>query len=189
MANFKVQGPRAQVPLAWTVTLLIAAVFTVSAEAHGPTPQKVEETIEIAAPPATVWAKVKAFTDIGDWHPGIKSSAAGKDENGGEIRTIILKSNDGELVEGLDYRTEEEMKMGWRLSKENVDAFPVSSYSAAISVEPAGDGSTVRWLARLYRADTTNEPAPGKDDASAVQASSDFIKQGLEGLKAKLEGK
>ncbi len=180
MANLTFKAPLA---------LLIAAAFALSAQAHGPTPQKVEETIEIAAPPATVWAKVQTFSDLADWHPAVKSSAAGKDENGGETRTIVLKSNGGELTEGLDYRTEEEMKMGWRLSKEKVDVCPVSSYSAAISVEPAGSGSAVRWLARLYRADTTNEPAPGKDDASAVQASSDFIKQGLEGLKAKLEAK
>lgn len=159
-----------------------------SLRAHGPTPQKVDEGVTISAPPATVWALVKKFGDIASWHPGLSSSKGKVDNEAGENRTIALKRG-GELVEGLDYTTEEEMKIGWRLSKENVDVFPVSSYSSSIAVTPADGGSEVRWVARLYRADTGNEPPPGKDDATAVEVTTEFVKQGLEGLKAKLEAK
>lgn len=174
-------------PLAFAIVALQIA-FSASAFAHGPTPQKVDEVITIAAPPATVWALVKKFADIATWHPGLASSTGQVDKEAGETRTIKLKSG-GELVEGLDYATEEEMKLGWRLSKENVDVFPVSSYSSSIAVTAADGGSEVRWVARLYRADTGNEPPPGKDDETAVQVTTDFVKQGLEGLKAKLEAK
>lgn len=162
--------------------------FASAAAAHGPTPQKVDEVISVTVPPAAAWALVKKFADISAWHPGVATSQGQVDKDAGETRTIKLKSG-GELVEGLDYTTEEEMKIGWRLSKENVDAFPVSSYSSSIAVTAADGGSEVRWVARLYRADTGNEPPPGKDDATAVQVTTDFVKQGLEGLKAKLEGK
>ena len=171
------------------LTALVLNVASMTAVfAHGPTPQKVDEGVIIAAPPAAVWALVKKFGDIASWHPGLSASTGQVDKEAGETRTVKLKSG-GELVEGLDYATEEEMKLGWRLSKEDVDVFPVSSYSSSIAVTPAEGGSEVRWVARLYRADTGNEPPPGKDDATAVEVTTAFIKQGLEGLKAKLEAK
>ncbi|NBR97752.1 MAG: hypothetical protein EBT54_00685 [Betaproteobacteria bacterium] len=37
--------------------------------AHGPTRQKAVETIEIAAPPAQVWAMVKDWAGMAKWHP------------------------------------------------------------------------------------------------------------------------
>jgi mxaD protein len=101
---------------------------------------------------------------------------------------LTLKSG-GDLVESLDDYNEKEMSIGYRLQKENVDAFPVSFYSDVISVKPAADGSEVEWISRFYRADTTNRPPEDKNDAAAVKATTDFIRNGLAGLKAKVEGK
>jgi mxaD protein len=162
-----------------------AAIQTVWA--HGPTPQKVEERITIAAPPAKVWDVIKNFGNIASWHPGVEKAVAEGGNGTGATRTITLKT--GDLGESLDEYNAGEMSFGYRLAKENVDVFPVSFYSMMVSVKPADGGSEVEWISRLYRADTTNEPPDDKNDAAAVKATTDFIKQGLEALKAKVEGK
>lgn len=167
---------------------LVLGMAAIAAHAHGPTPQKVEEKIEIAAPPEKVWGIIKDFSKISDWSPAVtKSEGTGGNDNGA-TRTITLKT--GELQEGLDYYSEKEMTYLYRLSKEKVDVLPVSSYTAEIAVKPgAAGGSSVTWLARLYRADTGNEPAPDKNDAAAIKAMKAYLSEGLAGLKAKAEAK
>ncbi len=157
------------------------------ANAHGPTPQKVEEKIEIAAPPEKVWEIIKDFGKL-DWNPAVsKVESTGGNENSAS-RTITLKT--GDLTEGLDDYNDKEMTYLYRLSKEKVDVLPVSSYTAELSVKPgASGGSLVAWVARLYRADTGNEPAPDKSDAAAIKAMKAFMTEGLQGLKAKAEAK
>jgi mxaD protein len=158
----------------------------VPAFAHGPTPQKAEEKIAIAAPPAKVWEALKSFGDV-SWNPQIKKVAATGGNDSGATRTITLDK--GDLVEGLDEYNDKEMSYGYRLSSENVDVFPVSFYSATIAVTPAGDGSEVTWIGRFYRADTSNFPPEDKNDEAAVKAMTEFLQAGLKGLKAKVEGK
>ncbi len=171
------------------IALVIATFFGAIevVEAHGPTPQKVDEKITIAAPPADVWKVVKDFASIGFWHPWvtkIKVEGTGNDTT----RTMTMKHG-GDLVESFDAVDDKAMEIDYRLQNENDDAMPTSSYSDAITVQPGSGGSEVEWISRLYRADTGNEPPEGKDDASAVKAKTAFIKDGLAGLKAKLESK
>ncbi|MFT3731889.1 MAG: SRPBCC family protein [Hyphomicrobium sp.] len=169
--------------------LVMAAVFACAntASAHGPTPQKVDEKITIAAPPADVWKIVKDFGSIGGWHPSVtnvKVEGTGSDTT----RTLTLKSG-GTLIDSLDAIDDKAMEIDYRLQNEDFTALPVSSYSMAITVQPAAGGSEVEWISRLYRFDTGNEPPDDKNDEAAVKASTDYIKAGLAGLKAKVEGK
>lgn len=172
-------------PLALSLFVLAASVISVSA--HGPTPQKADEKITIAAPPAAVWDVFKEFGAIGTWHPGVAKVASEGGNKEGATRTLTLKSG-GDIVESIDSYDEKEMSIEYRLLKENLDAFPVSFYSNQISVHPAGEGSEVEWTSRFYRADTTNEPPEDKNDAAAVKATTDFFQAGLAGIKAKVEG-
>lgn len=160
---------------------LLCVLAPVGAAAHGPTPQKVEEKVAIPAAPAKVWALVKDFGGIKTWHAAVEKAQA----NGGE-RTLTLK-NGADLVESQDESDDAAMRLGYRLSNEGSDAFPVGSYSATLTVTPKDGGSEVVWQGRAYRLDTSNDPPEGKDDAAAVKALSDFFKTGLEGLKAKAE--
>jgi mxaD protein len=170
------------------LTLALAGLPVLPAAAHGPTPQKVEERIEIAAPPDKVWAVAKEFATIGDWHPLLEKSEGKGGNAAGAERVLTLKSG-GALTEGLDDYNDKEMYFGYRLAKENVEAFPVSFYSATLTVKPAGSGSEVEWIGRFYRADTGNEPPENKNDAAAIAAMKSYIGEGLKGLKAKVEGK
>jgi mxaD protein len=154
--------------------------------AHGPTPQKAEEKITIAAPPAKVWAALKEFGDV-SWNPAITKAEVSGGNASGASRTITLAT--GNLVEGLDEYNDKEMFYGYRLSTENLEALPVSFYSATIAVTPAGDGSEVTWIGRFYRGDTSNFPPENLNDEAAVKAMTDFLQEGLKGLKAKVEGK
>ena len=172
----------------FAVSLAFLLTAVSGANAHGPTPQKVEEKIEISAPPATVWNLIKDFGGIANWHPGVAKATATGGQAEGASRIITLKSG-GELSEGLDDYNDKDMSYAYRLQNENVDVFPVSFYSDSITVKAAGNGSEVEWISRLYRADTTNEPPENKNDAAAVKATTDFIKTGLAGIKAKAEGK
>lgn len=168
--------------------IAMAGAISSGVLAHGPTPQKVEESIEVKVEPDAAWTLVKDFANIGSWHPGLAKSAGSAGCAGG-TRTLTLKSG-GDLVEGADECNDGEKALYYRLSTENVNAFPVSSYSSKIEVKPgASGGTTLTWTARLYRADTTNDPPEDKNDAAAVKAMTDFVTTGLQGLKAKLEAK
>jgi mxaD protein len=180
---------RSLLSLPFVVALVVlAASLSRQVSAHGPTPQKVEETIEIAAPPGVVWGILKDFGAISAWHPQVaKSEGKGGNAAGGE-RTITLKSG-GNLVDGIDEFNDKDMNYSYRLSKENIASFPVSFYSATISVKPAAKAgsSEVDWIGRFYRADTGNEPPEDKNDAAAIAAMKNFLSEGLKGLKSKAE--
>lgn len=170
------------------IATLLSWSLATGALAHGPTPQKVEEKVVVAAAPEAVWSLIKDFDHIAAWHPGVEKCEGQGGNSQGATRILTLKSG-GMLTDGLDDYNEAEKSYAYRLAKENIEAFPVSFYSAAIAVRAAGSGSEVEWIGRFYRADTGNFPPENLNDEAAVKAMTAFLRQGLEGLKAKLEAK
>jgi len=170
------------------LALALILAFAPVVHAHGPTPRKVEEKVAIAAPPAAVWAAVKDFAAISAWHPGVAKSEGQGGNGSGATRRVTLKSG-GILDDGLDEYRDAEMNYSYRLAKENLEALPVSFYSATLTVKPAGSGSEVEWIGRFYRGDTSNFPPENLNDEAAETAMTAFFREGLDGLKAKLESK
>lgn len=167
--------------------LFTALMFPSLLPAHGPTPKKAVESIEIGAPPEAVWTAVKNFGNIAQWHPLVaKSSEESADDPSASRRTLILKRG-GQIVESLDTYDEASREYSYRLAKENVEAFPVSFYTATLKVSPGDGGSVVEWKSRFYRGDTGNFPPEHLNDEAAVKAMSEFFKTGLEGLKKRVE--
>ncbi|WP_198245648.1 SRPBCC family protein [methane-oxidizing endosymbiont of Gigantopelta aegis] len=165
--------------------LVFLSIMSMTAYAHGPTPRKVDKSIVIDAPIEKVWVVVKQFDRIADWHPDVLASEGdGKNQSGSE-RRLTLKT--GILTEGLDYISDADHEYNYRLSKENTDAFPVSSYSAAIQLVAEGDKTKVKWKSRFYRGDTSNNPPKRLNDEAAVKAMNQFVQNGLEGLKKAVE--
>ncbi|XSG82988.1 MAG: SRPBCC family protein [Methyloligella sp. ZOD6] len=150
--------------------------------AHGPTPKKAEQTITIDAPADEVWAVAKDFGGMADWHPMVEKVEAADGK-----RTVTLKDG-GTLIDSLDDTSEEEMSYSYRLDTPDIENFPVSFYSATLDVNEADGGSEVSWIGRFYRADTGNFPSESQNDEAAIAAMNEFLKTGLEGLKAKVEG-
>lgn len=171
--------------------ILFVLLFPAALWAHGPTPQSVSESIDIDAAPENVWALVGDFGSLADWHPDVESSeASGDDNTPGSARRELTLDNGESIVESLDSYREDDRRYGYRLAQENIDAVPVSFYTAFITVTDADDGgTTVEWLGRFYRADTGNFPAEEHNDQAAVDAMTDFMQQGLRGLKEAVEGR
>lgn len=173
------------------LTALLPFVFVAlagPAGAHGPTPQKVEQSITIAATPDKVWSALKSYGDVASWNPLVASSKSSDGDKAGATRTLVLKKG-GEINEDLDEYLPDQMSYSYRLKEANLDALPVSFYSATIDVKPAPEGALVEWFGRFYRGDTSNFPPDELNDEAAVNAMNAFMKTGLEGLKAKVEGK
>lgn len=168
--------------------VLLSFLFPVISVAHGPTPQKANESIVINAPVDAVWNAVKQFDGIADWHPDVKASSGDGNNASDGSRTITLK-NDGQLVESLDYYSDKDHEYNYRLKVENVTAFPVSSYTTNLKVTAGDDAnnSIVSLKSRFYRGDTGNTPPDNLNDAAAVTAMKAFFSNGLLGLKQKLE--
>ena len=172
------------------LALLALAILPISAMAHGPSPQKVEKSITIKAPPAKVWAIVKDFGNMQTWHPGIASDKLEqkKDENGemATFRTLTLKSG-GDIVEKLRSADDASMKLKYEIVG---GVAPVADYNAVMTVTagPGAGESTVTWVGRFYRTYKLNPPIPaGQDDETAVNFITGVFDSGLAGLKKAAE--
>jgi mxaD protein len=154
-----------------------------AASAHGPTPQKIDETVIVKAPVEQVWAKVRDFGRLAEWNPAVVKSEGTGGNAPGAKRVLTLKN--GETIEeSLDTYDEAKHEYRYRLAKENLKALPVSSYSAGLKVEAADGGSKLTWFARAYRGDTGNEPPEHLNDEAATSALKALFRAGLEHLES-----
>lgn len=179
-------NPRLHIALRAAACTLLGGLAQ-AALAHGPTPQKIDEQVDVAAPPAVAWALVGDFARFAAWHPGLAASTADRGNSAGSRRTLTL-ARGGTLTEELDERLDGEMSMSYRSGRDLDPAvLPVGSYSVRLRVLPAGSGSRIEWRARAYRADSGNEPAEGQDDEAAVTALREFIRPALAAAREQLQ--
>ena len=172
------------------LAILPNLVLVSSAAAHGPSPQKVEKTIVIKAPPAKVWALVKDFGNMQVWHPAVASDKTEqkKDENGdmATFRTLTLKGG-GEIYEKLRSADDADMRLKYEIDG---GVAPVADYYSVMTVVagPGAGESTVTWIGRFYRTYKLNPPIPaGQDDETAVKFVTGVYDAGLDGLKKAAE--
>ncbi|MTI63568.1 SRPBCC family protein [Methylophaga sp.] len=167
-------------------SLLLAGQFLLPnmAVAHGPTPQKIDEKVVIAAPIDEVWQQVSDFGAIADWHPMVEKVEV--PEAGTRVLTLKGKGN---ITESLDDMNADEHSMSYRLYEEDITVLPVSFYSVSIELEPVDAGTEMSWKGRFYRADTGNFPPEHYNDAAAVSAMTEFANSGMAALKQQLEGR
>ena len=151
---------------------------------HGPTRQKLKESITINAKPEEVWNVIKDFGKIDSWHPSIS-----KVESDGKNRTIYYSPrNDTPIKQKLENYNPEKMMYKTSITEVDIKNFPVNTYTANISVKKNDDGtSTVLWKAAFYRAYVNNDPPPELNEAAAIKAVTEFFQAGLSNLKSTLE--
>jgi carbon monoxide dehydrogenase subunit G len=164
----------------------LGGAVALPADAHGPTRQKVIETVKIAAPASVVWAKVRNFDALKDWHPAVEASAADKGNAEGSERKVALKGG-GALVETLERYDDAQMRYSYRAK--DGGALPVTNYTSTISVSGEGNATTVEWRGAFYRGYPNNDPPPDKNDEAAVKAVTGMYQSGLANLKKLVEGK
>lgn len=173
--------------------LIAAAIFglaplsmTSTAWAHGPSRQKVVETIEINAPADKVWAVIGNFQDA-SWIPVVAKTEGTGGNDKGATRTLTLQ-NGGKIEEVLDVYDAEGKSYGYEIPKADVKVLPVNDYSSRITVTGEGDKTTVEWKGAFYRGYMLNDPPPELSDEVAFKAVKDLYTSTLEALKKKIEG-
>jgi mxaD protein len=160
-------------------SLLLIGLMSANVWAHGPTPQKTDESIQVNAAADAVWKRVSAACGIAQWHPQVTACVAVNEKQ----QKITLK-NGKQLLQEIDEVSAADMTVSYRLSGDiDLEALPVSSLNGKIKVAADGANAKVTWTARYYRAFTGNEPPAGQDDESAKSAVDTFVKEGLQGLK------
>lgn len=165
----------------------LAAAATGSAQAHGPTRQKITETIEINAPPEKVWAVVGNFQDFG-WHPAVVKTE-GKGGNAVDATRTVTLQGGGTIDEVIAKYEPQNFMLMYRINAVDVKVLPVTNYSSWITVSPLDDGkrSKVEWRGAFYRGYPNNDPPPELNDEAAIKAVTGVYRTGLEGLKKKVE--
>lgn len=165
-----------------------AVGLTGAANAHGPTRQKVTETIEINAPPEKVWAVLGNFQDF-SWHPAVIKTE-GKGGNAVDATRRVTLQGGGTIDEVIAKYEPEKYSLMYRISAVDVKVLPVTNYSSWLTVTPLDGGkrSQVEWRGAFYRGYPNNDPPAELNDEAAIAAVTGVYKGGLEGLKKKVEG-
>ncbi len=166
--------------------LALVCLWPLAATAHGPTRQKVVETIEINAPADKVWEAVGNFQDM-SWHPAVTKTEGTGGNAVDATRTLTLDGG-GQIHEKLTKYNAEGKTYSYEITEVDVKVLPVSNYSAHLTVTPDGDKSKVEWRSAFYRGYVNNDPPPELSDEAAVKAITGVFQGGLAGLKKKLEG-
>lgn len=156
------------------------------ASAHGPSRQKVTESIEINAAPAVVWNIIKDFGNAHAWMPMVAGTTSQGGNEKGATRELTLKKG-GVVKEELKSYDAEKMSFQYKIHEVDPAILPVANYSATITVEPSGSGSKVEWHGAFYRSWMTNNPPPEQNEEAAIKAVSGLYKESLANLKALAE--
>ncbi len=172
------------------IILATACLFPLTASAHGPSPQKVVKEIIIKAEPAKVWAAIKDFGGIHQWHPAVADTRLEQrkdaDSDAMLSHRILMLKDGGSIVEKLREASDAEMKLDYKMVEGTI---PVSNYRAVMQVKagPAVGESTLTWTGRFYNKANSMEARPGEDNPAANAAINGIYDAGLAGLKKLLE--
>lgn len=171
----------------WSVrifTMLALAVLASSANAHGPTRQKVTETINIEASAEAVWEIIKDFGVAHTWLPMVQATESEGGNEPGATRVLTL-GPDVKVYETLKTYNASKMMYKYKIpvATHDVKILPVNNYSSTISVKADGDNCIVSWKGAFYRGYPNNDPPEELNDEAAVKAVTALYKAGLAGLK------
>ncbi len=166
-----------RIPL--SVLLLLPALCL----AHGPSRQKVVEEIEINAPPDEVWAIIKDFCAIEEWHPMVTGCESDKGTEVDSVRVITME-NGARVKEQLARYFPERRKLQYMMIEPSPDAFPINTHGTGITVKDNGNGgSVVEWKGAFYRAFPGPNPPPELSDEAGRKKITELYRSGLENLK------
>lgn len=167
------------------LTMAFLVLVPTVASAHGPTRQKVTETVEINAPADKVWEAIGDFQDM-SWHPAV-AKVDGKGGNEANATRVLTLQSGGTIAEALTKYEADKKRYKYEITDVDVKVLPVNNYSSMLSVKGDGDTSKVEWRGAFYRGFMNNDPPPELNDEAAKKAVSGVYRAGLDALKKKLE--
>jgi len=111
-------------------------------------PQVTESTVA-GAPVGEVWALLRDFAAIGDWHPALPPAEIedGPADRVGCVRVFPLAGGHRETLAALD---DQQRRIAFTFA-DHAAGLPVRSYTSAITVRPVtiGDRAYVEWSSRF----------------------------------------
>jgi len=157
--------------------------------AHGPSRLKVEKEVEINAPADKVWAAIKDFCSIDQWHPAVAAcEKTGNDKGATRVLTLGEPGSGKTIDEEMTAYDDKKMTFKYKITKVEPTVLPVSSYASTMTVVPNGEKSTVQWKSGFYRSFTQNDPPPEQNDEAATNAITGVLEAGVAGIKQMVEG-
>jgi len=150
------------------------------------TQQEVSLSAEVAAPPDEVWQTIGDFQDM-SWHPVVHSTTGANGSDIGATRVLTLAAQDGPTIaEVLDAYDAGKMSYSYRITDVAMEVLPVTEYVSQLGVQArVGGGSLIEWRGAFRRADASNDPPAGLDDAAAIAAITGVYQAGLDALVEK----
>jgi hypothetical protein len=166
--------------------LIVLAVLPSFALAHGATRQKTVLAVDVAAPPAEVWAVIGNFHDM-SWHPLVFSTTGTGGNAVDAKRLLTLGAADGPTIaEVLTKYSAEKMSYSYMIEAVDVAVLPVTNYSSHLTLTPSATGGThIEWKGAFYRGYPNNDPPENLNDAAAIAAVNGVYQAGLDALVAR----
>ena len=137
-------------------------------------PQVTESTV-VGGPVGEVWALLRDFGAIGDWHPALPPAEI---ENGpadrvGSVRVFPLAGGHRETLAALD---DQQRRIAFTFA-DHAAGLPVRSYTSTITARPVTviDGTYVEWSSR-FDCDQADE------DKTVAQIRDGVLVPGLKAL-------
>ena len=167
-----------------SITLFVIFLLSTPTNSHGPSRQKVSESIEINASSDEVWKIVSDFNNF-NWNKSVEKISASSNDVGAE-RTIFFKSGES-IKQKLEKIDESKMMVNWRIIETDNKVLPVNSYSAKIFVKPNDTKTKVIYKSGFYRGFMGNDPPAELNDENSKKKVKIFIVENLNGLKKIIE--
>ncbi len=165
----------------------MACAAAPAASAHDAQRVKYVAAVQIAAPPAKVWAVIGHFHDL-SWDNQVARTSGTGGDTPDATRTVTLKSGAVLPDEELERYEPENYTYATFLPHVDVKALPVTNFSSILVVLPQpGGASRVEWRCAFYRGFPNFGPPPELNEAAAIKAVTALTQPALDGLKAKME--
>ena len=167
-----------------SITLFVILLLSTPTNSHGPSRQKVSESIEINASKEEVWKIVSDFNNF-NWNKSVEETKVNSNGVGAE-RTIVFKSGES-IIQKLEKIDENKMMVNWRIIETDNKVLPVNSYSAKVFVKSSDNKTKVIYKSGFYRGFMGNDPPTDLNDENSKKKVKIFIVENLNGLKKIIE--
>ena len=133
---------------------------------HGPTRQKVSESVIINGEAGNAWSLISNLAKIGDWHSQYKSIKS----KGEDLQPVSMFAGGPGVIQILALDPEKKL-LKYRLKKPGI--IPVNNYSGRLRVEQIdSDKIKITYKGAFYRKYLNNDPPPEENDDAAIAAVS-----------------
>jgi mxaD protein len=168
---------------------LVALAASSAALADPPKTLHVEQTVDIKAPVAKVWAAIKNFDSLPSWHPAFAKDEIVKGTNNqvGAVRQLTVKDGPTFTERLLKFSAKQN---SFHYQIIDPSPLPMVHYRSTMSVKARADGtsSVVTWSGSFKRKNPADNPPDAESDAGVTKFVTGVYQSGLDNLKKVLEG-